>query len=212
MDTSWIARAMSQSRLVDAKPEDLLRPDPDVEERLRAVTHVNPPTPYCYETVLATGHVIRGMARRLLEGTEHPGTDRFHKYLSLSLPLFLAGMARVEGYTFLDVGCGIGDKVMLAQALGFEAFGFDYWEPYIKVAQSLQGSSVWVDDAFAFEGYSGYDVVYSWRLCRDHGEQEALNQHITSWMKPGSFAFLVGTSEIKGDHLEPLGNSVWRVT
>lgn len=199
---------MSQSRFVDARPEDLA---PGVEERLRAVTHVNPPAPYCFETVQAAGNVIRGMARRLLEGTEHPGTERFHKYISLSLPLFLAGMARVDGYTFLDVGCGIGDKVMMAQALGFEAHGFDYWEPYIRVAEGLQGKAVWLDDAFSFARYCEYDVVYSWRLCRDHDEQEALNQHITSQMRPGTFAFLVGTAEIKGDHLEALGNSVWRV-
>lgn len=202
---------MSVSRFVEVTPEDILRPNGDVEDRLRAVTNVNPPAPYCFETVQAAGHVIRSMARVLLDGVEHPDVTRYHKYISLSLPLFYAGMARVEGYRFLDVGCGIGDKVMLAQSLGFDAYGFDYWEPYIGVAKRLQGRAVWVDDAFKFEGYSGYDVVYSWRICRDHDEQDALNQHITSWMKPGSYAFLVGTAEIEGDHVEALGNSVWKV-
>ena len=90
-------------------------------------------------------------------------------------------------YRFLDVGCGIGNILLVAEQYGFDVFGFEK-DPYpCQLARELVGEDrVWEDDARTFTGYSEYDVVYFFRLLPDAGPQAALEKMIEEQLKPGA--------------------------
>jgi len=64
---------------------------------------------------------------------------------------------------FLDCGCGIGNIVALANAVGFYACGIEYDTKTYKVACKLQGlnrDNIIKGDIIKFEKYSQFDVIY----------------------------------------------------
>ena len=109
---------------------------------------------------------------------------------------------------FLDVGCGIGTKMRLAELMGWSASGLEYWEPYAQVARG-HGLDVTVTEASGFEGYDTFDLVYIFRLCVELDDEAALTAHIASRMRLGALLFHAGGPD--PDWLEHIGESVWRV-
>lgn len=73
---------------------------------------------------------------------------------------FILGQDRSK--KFLDVGCGIGTKVMLASSL-FDAYGIDIEEKYVKTAHDLKINRVGQADAMNFDRYDQFDVIYYYR-------------------------------------------------
>jgi len=67
---------------------------------------------------------------------------------------------------FLDVGSGFGSKVLLASTL-FDAYGFDCIESYVNEAQRVVGNRVILADAFTYDRYDEFDVVYYYRPIHD---------------------------------------------
>ena len=67
-------------------------------------------------------------------------------------------------YSFIDVGCGIGQIMILAEMAGFNAFGIEK-DPYpCKIAQKLMGTDkVSQADIWDYDGYGDFDVVYYFR-------------------------------------------------
>jgi SAM-dependent methyltransferase len=86
---------------------------------------------------------------------------------------------------FLDVGCGPGTKVRLAQALfGLNAYGIDIVSRFIAEAQA-HGAACLLKDAFEFPakgepmttsawGYSDFQIVYVNRPSANQDELEHL--------------------------------------
>jgi SAM-dependent methyltransferase len=139
---------------------------------------------------------------------------QFYRWVPLPLGEFLSGMQVVtqalieerkcfDAPTFLDAGCGIGSKMFLAQALGYQVAGIER-EPAYAAAAICSG--VHIADATEWDGYGAYDVVYSYRLCVEEEQQSQLEKHIISNLKPGALFFCAGR-KLDGDHI---GDQVWR--
>jgi SAM-dependent methyltransferase len=63
--------------------------------------------------------------------------------------------------TFLDVGCGPGTKIQLAQALfGLQGYGIDIIPAFIAEAQQA-GVKAGLIDAFDFNSYDAFDIVFA---------------------------------------------------
>jgi 2-polyprenyl-3-methyl-5-hydroxy-6-metoxy-1,4-benzoquinol methylase len=161
---------------------------------------------------------IEGVLRRLEEPwlPVSPDESVHYSYVPLGLAEFLSGLevcaANSEGRRFLDLGCGIGRSMLIAHLMGWRVTGIEHYSPYAAVARQLVPEATILEcEAEEFDGYGEFDVVYSFRLCVDDDDQNALERMIVSRMRPGAVVFLghrVLTTPIPG---ESLGENCWRV-
>lgn len=169
---------------------------------------------------LATEKVLHHLAE--VQGVPGPKEERYYAWHPLPLQEWYAGMTLAQKYlidrnrcwtgeeSFLDVGSGYGIKLALAEALGWRPFGIERYQPYASVSTRLfPNIDVQVVNAFEYESYDKFDLVYSYRLCIDLDDQRQLTSHIVSRMKPGALFFFAGGPDPVG--LTRVGDSVWAV-
>jgi hypothetical protein len=90
----------------------------------------------------------------------------YYPNASFSILRFVATLKRVQklcgkGASFLDVGCGLGNKVWIAKELGFDAHGIEVNEKYVEIARNLVGPQrIRCLDATTYTDYGEYDVIY----------------------------------------------------
>jgi len=65
---------------------------------------------------------------------------------------------------FIDIGCGIGQIVLIAEMAGFDAHGIEK-DPYpCEIAQRLIGADkILLEDIWEFNEYNKFDVIYYFR-------------------------------------------------
>ena len=118
----------------------------------------------------------------------------------------LKGPNYETNYKFIDVGCGIGTKVLLAREY-FDAYGIEITNKYVERARALliaSKSSRWSKPNVAelcakiIEGdalehdYREYDVVYFYWPIRHSETQVKLEQHIIRTIKKGGIVIANG--------------------
>jgi SAM-dependent methyltransferase len=146
----------------------------------------------------------------------------FHGWISLSLNEFFAGMEIAQQYLidrnkcwttkekFLDVGSGIGEKLALAHAMGWDVAGIELRQEYID-----QSIKLWPDfpveraNAFVWDNYDQFDLVYFYRPCVEEDLQGHLTNYIISKMKPGALLFGADIPEPQG--LIHIAEQVWEI-
>ncbi len=102
------------------------------------------------------------------------------------IALLAEAMPVLEGSRLLEVGCGIGSRMLVAQEIfGLDVSGFDRVDEYVAQAVKLN-LNVWVDDALAFAGYGNYDVLWFNRPFRDPVPQRELEAKVWDAMAPGA--------------------------
>lgn len=141
--------------------------------------------------------------------------DGYYGWMGLPVDDFLEGIAIVRQalgageHSFLEVGSGIGSKLLLARQLGFDVAGVELNDRYAKVARFMvPRAPVTVTNAFAFTRYHKYDVVYCFHPCVDDRQQLRLNRLIVEHMKQGGVFFCPGAGFPRW--VEHLGGPVWR--
>ena len=97
-------------------------------------------------------------------------------------------MAVTDGVRFLEVGSGIGTKMLVAAHLfGLTTEGIEFSEELAAVSAKRRCTPVYVCDALHWAGnYGDYDIVWMYRPFRDEELQAQLEQRIYSEMKPGA--------------------------
>lgn len=148
-------------------------------------------------SVRSTAQEIRAaiaMAERMdREWQRNPaGRDDVRATPWMPFPLFdfialvAEAMPETAGDSFLEVGCGIGTRMMIASRLyGLDAHGIDRVPEYVAAATEL-GCSAEVADALGWEGYGKYDLLWFNRPFRDRGTQRALEAQVWNDMRPGA--------------------------
>lgn len=139
------------------------------------------------------------------------GDDEHFDLHPLPCREFLAGMQECgEPASMVDLGCGVGTKLLLARMLGWDVTGVERHADYAAAARLLvPEAGVHVADAWDWP-LEGFDVVYSYRLVVDLARQDELNRSIVSRMRPGALYFCAGSDPRSG--VERVGEHVWRVT
>lgn len=85
---------------------------------------------------------------------------------SFSVLQFIANLRLIKNRCsqdarFLDVGCGLGSKVGIAQSLGFDAYGLEINPQYAAIASEQVGPNrILCTDAVGFREYGNFDVIY----------------------------------------------------
>ena len=156
--------------------------------------------------------VFDGVIRQLELGwyEPHEDTDVF-SYYPLPMREFLRCLTD-SGATgkFLDLGCGIGTKLMMASLLGWKATGVEIREDYAQAARRIcPHAQIHVADARGFP-VAGYDVVYSYRLFVGNEDQAAFDDYVISNITPGTFYVCPGSNPLsQGRQVAPC---VWQAT
>ena len=102
------------------------------------------------------------------------------------LVLLIEALAEAPGGRFLEIGCGPGTKMMLARELfGLDVTGFDRVPEYV-VAAKEQGLNVAECDAFDFQDYNKFDIVFFNRPFRDREVQCDLEKMVYSKIRRGA--------------------------
>jgi SAM-dependent methyltransferase len=96
---------------------------------------------------------------------------------------FVLGQDRKK--KFLDIGCGIGTKVILACSL-FDAYGIEYNPKDVEKAKLLGMNRVGEADAMSFSKYGEFDFLYYYRPFHDFDLYEKFETMVHKNLKPGA--------------------------
>lgn len=120
-------------------------------------------------------------------------------------------MSNSTTLSFLDVGCGIGAKLLLAEWMfpNLKCEGIESHPTIAKVAWVL-GANVKIADAFEWDEYDRFDIVYAYRPCSDWDMEERLERRVMSCMREGAVLFLVGGQVEPEPSWERISGSVWK--
>ncbi|MCB2184061.1 MAG: class I SAM-dependent methyltransferase [Desulfobulbaceae bacterium] len=91
-----------------------------------------------------------------------------------------------KNFSFIDVGCGIGNVMLFAEQMDFDVFGFEK-DPYpCEIAKKIMGEDrVREDDIWKFEGYENFDVIYYFRPFPNADMQTRFERMIEDKLTPG---------------------------
>ena len=117
------------------------------------------------------------------------------------IALLAEAMPVTEGDRFLEIGCGVGSKMLVARELfGLDVHGFDRVPAYIQQARNL-GLDAVEADALGYDGYGKYDIVWFNRPFRDAKLEFQLEQEVWDSVAPGAVVI--------GANLEALPPPTW---
>ncbi|MBA3004470.1 MAG: class I SAM-dependent methyltransferase [Desulfurivibrio sp.] len=87
----------------------------------------------------------------------------------------------------LDVGCGIGNVLVIAEQFGFDVYGIEKDEYPFQVAAKLIGEErIAQADIWTYEGYGEYEVIYYYRPFSGRVQQLRFEKLIEDSMKTGA--------------------------
>ncbi len=87
----------------------------------------------------------------------------------------------------LDVGCGIGNVLLIAEQFGFDVYGIEKDEYPFRVAARLIGEErIAQADIWTYEGYGEYGVIYYYRPFSGREQQLRFEKLIEDTMKTGA--------------------------
>lgn len=163
-------------------------------------------------------HAFNKLERRLerlvsLQNNHSPGAYKFIPFNSGRFKLILEEAIRqaliiqpeagknYKSIKFLDVGCGIGTKLFLAQTLTplLDVYGLEISKDYAKIASDLTRED-WLDgpnpniivaDALTFPDYSKFDIIYFFCPLQDETLENKLEAKIAADCKPGCVVMAV---------------------
>jgi SAM-dependent methyltransferase len=167
-------------------------------------------------TIAATQELIERFEAQFLPRT--PYDDDWYGWISLRLDYFYAGMVAARealgegGHRFLEVGSGIGSKLCLAHALGWDATGLERHAPYVEASRRLfPHVTVLEGSAEDFMEFADFDLVYAARVAIDRTRQARILRRMVDEMKPGALLFAPSVDGPYPEWLEHLGGFVWRI-
>lgn len=149
--------------------------------------------------------------------------DFVHSYLNeerireaiRSLSDFL-GMQRLEGLTFLDIGCGSGLFSLAAYKMGAsEIVSFDFDIFSVKCCEYLKDKegnpANWtitegsILDETSLENIKQADIVYSWGVLHHTGDMWQAIRNAAKFVKPGGLFYIAIYNMVEG----PFGSRTW---
>ena len=102
------------------------------------------------------------------------------------LVLLIEAIAEAPGKGFLEIGCGPGTKMMLARDLfGLDVTGFDRVPEFVDAARG-HGLNAALCDAFDFQAYGKFDIVFFNQPFRDRPTQRGLERLVYSKIRRGA--------------------------
>lgn len=162
------------------------------------------------------GRVIRQLEQAWLPPPPPIDLERY-SWESLPLEQFLPGLleaAVVKPGRFLDVGCGIGTKMLVAREFGYSVSGIEIYPEYAARARGMLPEAEIIEgDVEGFDRYGEYDFLYCYRPFKNDEREDALEDQIIGQMKTGAWLFLPHRNWLPGTErsgLHWMGTPLWR--
>jgi len=116
-------------------------------------------------------------------------TDEFYNYI-----IKAGTLVTVHRPAFLDVGCGVGHKILLAREMGYDAYGLEIVNGYIKEGRKLfqlfdvdKTRECFIEgDALKYNHYNLFSVLFCVQLFVDDELQKQLQDRIVSQAESGT--------------------------
>ncbi len=138
------------------------------------------------------GYFTRDSQRRSGNDTtkEYPfvAMDTRQAYEQLKLARnYLREQGRFKsGLQFIDIGCGIGNVMLMAELMDFSVYGIEKDEVPFEIAEKLLGKElVAQDDIWDFNDFNQFDVIYYFRPFSDKELQTRFEKLVEDELKPG---------------------------
>jgi SAM-dependent methyltransferase len=109
-------------------------------------------------------------------------------------------------HKFIDVGCGIGTKVIIARQF-FNAYGLELSKKYCEVSKKMfprKDNRIINCNALTFKKYKMFDIIYYYCPISDSVIQRKLEQRIFRNAKPGAM-IICNLCKHKKIEIEPYG-------
>lgn len=166
-------------------------------------------------SVRALQELIQVLETRWLPETEE--IEGSYAWESLPMQEFIPGLEEslvVPPGKFLDVGCGIGSKLLVAQSYGFQVSGLEVRPEYVSVARIIcPNADVILGDAMEFTRYGEYDFIYCYRPFKEDSKEDQLEDRIIAQMKSGAWVFLPHRNwlpQTERGNMHWMGTPIWR--
>ena len=86
----------------------------------------------------------------------------------------------------LDVGCGIGNVLLIAEQFGFDVYGIEKDEyPFLVAAKLIGEERIFQADIWTYGGFGEYKVIYYYRPFSGREQQLRFERLIEDTMKTG---------------------------
>ena len=114
-------------------------------------------------------------------------TRQAYEQIRLARRCLLKNRSHQLPLSFLDIGCGIGNILLLAELMDFEVFGIEKDSASLSIARGLVGEkSVSRQDIGNYNKIGEFDVVYYFRPFCEKTRQLAFERRIEDSLKPGA--------------------------
>ena len=114
-------------------------------------------------------------------------TRQAYEQIRLARHYLLKSSPRQLPLRFLDIGCGIGNILLLAELMDFKVFGIEKDTGSLSIACSLVGEeSVGREDVWNYTKIGEFDVVYYFRPFCEKKRQLLFEQRVEDSLKPGA--------------------------
>lgn len=91
-------------------------------------------------------------------------------------------------HSFLDIGCGIGNIVLLANEIGFDAYGLEYNSKIYNIAKRIISSHhIFKGNMTSFKDYGKYDILYYYLPMADGEAMTKFATKLAKAVKPGAY-------------------------
>ncbi len=99
----------------------------------------------------------------------------------------LHGLIQDGQFSFVDVGCGTGNILLIAEQFLFDVFGLEKDDFPVSIAKGLIGDEkIYQEDIRTYPDYGKYDVIYYFCPLSLGKQQRNLETYIEDAMKPGA--------------------------
>lgn len=148
-----------------------------------------------YISFIADSYKIRSNYRSR-KGTMHYGfvPSSTEEVLEVLFELYYYMGGHSHQHSFLDIGCGIGNIVLLAHKVGFDAYGLEYNKKIYDVAKRFMGKNssmsknhIFKGDMTCFRNYSKYDVLYYYVPIINAAVMHKFITKLSKAVKPGAY-------------------------
>lgn len=168
--------------------------------------------PFFVDDIQAINELIYRLTRRW--ETIVPQFEKNYGYDPLPLIEFMVDIRiadeNAHGNKFIDIGCGIGDKLALMCGYGYQVQGVEFFVPYVSAARYLvPEADIQAMNAFDLEEINA-DIVYMYRPMKEDDDQRDLEEHVISLLSPGNVLYLPMLSPVpKAMGMEQKSPTVW---
>lgn len=92
-----------------------------------------------------------------------------------------------KNFSFIDIGCGIGNIMLLAEMMECEVFGIEKDVASYSIARQLVGEEcVSQEDIWQYSHIGKFDIVYYFRPFSEKTLQLQFESHVEQEMRPGA--------------------------